>query len=191
MEAALLAGRFLLALLFVLAGASKLRNDRFSRVVASYELLPKALVRPVSVWLPRLEVAAGVLLGLGVAIAVVALLLATLLASFSAVVTLVLLRGREIDCGCFGGGNRSRITWATVSRNLVLASIAAAVALRPPTALSLSPLADPQPSVSSSDALGVLIATSAVVLATLLSKEAIALRRSMERVRGIIGSGTV
>ena len=45
MEIALLAGRYLLALLFVFAGLSKLRDPRFSRVVAAYNLLPRPAAR--------------------------------------------------------------------------------------------------------------------------------------------------
>jgi hypothetical protein len=39
-----------------------------------------------------------------------------------------LLRGRIVDCGCFGPVGERRITWWTVARNLVLAGAAAVVA---------------------------------------------------------------
>jgi hypothetical protein len=46
--------------------------------------------------------------------------LLVLLAAFTAAVMINLIRGREIDCGCFGAGAARPITWATVGRNCVL-----------------------------------------------------------------------
>lgn len=110
MEVATLASRFLLAFMFILAGISKLRDRQLPRVIASYELLPKALVRPLSGWLPRLEIACGVLLGLGLATAVTALIVAALLVGFAGALALMLLRGRKIDCGCFGSAARTSVS---------------------------------------------------------------------------------
>jgi uncharacterized membrane protein YphA (DoxX/SURF4 family) len=134
------AGRFFLALVFVAAGASKLGGrEELERAVAKYRLLPGRFSRPVAVWLPRAELAAGLLLGLGGALVPVAWLLAALLLVFSGAVGINLLRGREMSCNCFGASTPEKMTWLTVGRNLVLMSMAVGVALVPPAALALWP----------------------------------------------------
>jgi hypothetical protein len=55
-----------------------------------------------------------------------ALALAGLLAAFTVAVGSAVLRGLDIDCGCFGTGS-GPASWLTVMRNLAL--LAAAVAL--------------------------------------------------------------
>jgi uncharacterized membrane protein YphA (DoxX/SURF4 family) len=138
LDAALLALRLAIAVVFLLAGLAKLANlDAFTRAVANYRLLPARAVRPVARALPAAEVAAGVLLLTGVATRLVALALAALLLAFAAAVAVNLRRGRRIDCGCFTGPGPREITWATVARNLAMSAGAVLLAARPPAALSL------------------------------------------------------
>lgn len=72
--------------------------------VQAYQVLPKAAIEPVSVLLPCLEIALGVLLVIGVGTRVVAVLSGVVLLVFMAGVTQAWARGLAIDCGCFGGG---------------------------------------------------------------------------------------
>ena len=139
MAALALASRLALAVLFVLAGLAKLLNlAAFTRAVANYRLLPTAAVRPVATALPGLELATGLLLLLGLGTRPVAATLALMLLGFALAVSVNLLRGRRIDCGCFTGPGPRRITWATVARNLGLAAVAAWLALATPAPLEES-----------------------------------------------------
>jgi hypothetical protein len=70
--------------------------------VGNYRLVPDRagdlIGRPLAV----AEVAAGALLALGLGVRPVATLLALFIVGFSVAVAVNLLRGRTIDCGCFG-----------------------------------------------------------------------------------------
>ena len=95
-------GRLILALVFVYSGAVKIQDIvAFAGHVAAYQLLPYAVNYLVAATLPYVEFLAGVLLLLNVRVrpALVAIGGMTLL--FMAALISVLLRGLDIDCGCF------------------------------------------------------------------------------------------
>lgn len=185
MEAVALGGRFALGWFFVLAGVTKLADlAAFEKAVRDYRILPGRLVRPVARVLPPTEVAAGALMGAGVAIRVVGVGLTLLLVVFAVVVAINLVRGRRIDCGCFGGLGSKPITWATVARNVVLAAVAATVAAVSPGELALRVFGPPTAGamLSEPDALAVLLTTTAALLAVPLLVEGL-------RVRSRLSSG--
>ncbi len=127
-DALTLAFRTFLGFSFLLAGLPKLFDrDRFQRAIEGYRLVPSAWSGVLAVWVPRVEVAAGAGLLLGVGERFFSVVLLVLLISFTGAVVLNLARGREIDCGCFGAGAMRPITWLTVARNLLLIGLAGAV----------------------------------------------------------------
>ncbi|MEV6554369.1 MauE/DoxX family redox-associated membrane protein [Nocardia sp. NPDC051756] len=107
--------------LFVAAGFAKLSATARWRQewVASYELVPGALVRPAATAVPLVELATGIWLLLGafgptsVWVAVAVLLVVT------AAVISALMRRLGVPCGCFGMLGEL-ISWRIVVRNLVL-----------------------------------------------------------------------
>jgi uncharacterized membrane protein YphA (DoxX/SURF4 family) len=181
-EAVALAGRFALAWLFLLAGVTKLADiAAFEKAVGGYRLLPDRLVRPVARLLPPTEVAAGALMGAGVTISVVGIGLTLLLIGFAAAVTINLLRGRSIDCGCFGPPGSERISWGLVARDVLLAALAAAVAVTAPEELSIPVFGPPAaaPVLSASDALAVLLTTTGVLVAVPLVVNGLRIHRRL------------
>jgi uncharacterized membrane protein YphA (DoxX/SURF4 family) len=113
----------LLGVIFAAAAITKLKAlDMFTGVVEQYDLLPRALVRPFTYALPVVELGAALGLLLPVTRAPAALVLILLLLAFAAAMAINLARGRsDLDCGCFIGVQKQRISWALVARNLVLA----------------------------------------------------------------------
>jgi uncharacterized membrane protein YphA (DoxX/SURF4 family) len=94
-----------LATVWLVAGALKAVDlDQTYVAVRAYDVLPTAAVEVVSVVLPFLELALGLLLLLGVGTRAVAVLSVVLLLVFVAGVSQAWARGLSIDCGCFGGG---------------------------------------------------------------------------------------
>lgn len=187
MELASLVCRFLLAFVFIAASIPKLAaRAEFARAVENYRLLPRALIAPVARWLPRLELAAGLALLLGVAIAPVSLLVGAMLLVFASAVAWNLLRGRRIDCGCVGTAVPRRISWPLVTRDLVLVGLALTVALRPPHTLTLvaSWPVHAVGTASSTDALALLLTSALVVVGEAVVVDALrtrAARRRLER----------
>lgn len=172
--------RFLLAIVFTLAGLAKLHHrTEFAEAVRRYDLLPPRLVAPIAATIPLIELASGASIGVGFATSIVALLLALLLSVFAGAVAINMLRGRDIDCGCFTRVSPRRITWTTVLKSALLALAAAVVAFEAPRVLSVDSIAfgATGATVSTGDALAMLIAVTAGLLAAALVREATHLRK--------------
>lgn len=124
--------RFGLATIFVLGGVAKLgRRSEFADAVRNYRLLPRGASEFVSRTLPAAELLVGVLLLLGLEKVAVAAVSALCLVTFTVAITVNLLRGRRIDCGCFGLATESHLSWFSVGRNALLLSVALLVMSRP------------------------------------------------------------
>lgn len=164
-DPAALTFRFVLAFVLLAAAMPKLLAPRqFERAVANYGLLPARLVRPVAVWLPRVELAFAVALLLGLAVAWVATATAGILAVFAGAVAVNLVRGRRIECGCSGTVSARRIGWRLVVGDVALAAMAVAVAVRT------------EAGSRSADAVAALILAGSLVLVQLLASSWLALR---------------
>ncbi len=125
---AVFVARFVLAGVFVRAGAAKVRNlDDLELATRNYRLMPPGLVRPVARGLPFAEIGGGLLLTVGLFSGVVSITLAALLAVFAVAVAVNLLRGRSFDCGCAGAAP-ARISWWHVLYNFVMVLLALSVA---------------------------------------------------------------
>lgn len=74
--------------------------------VRAYDVLPIGVANFLGTILPFVEVAIGLLLILGAATRINALLSAALMALFIVAIAQAGLRGLTIDCGCFGGGGQ-------------------------------------------------------------------------------------
>ena len=78
-----------------------LRADEFARLVNGYRLLHPDLVNLAGITLPWIELVAGTFLVIGLLPRSSALVIAGLLALFMGAGLLGLVRGLDIDCGCF------------------------------------------------------------------------------------------
>ncbi len=96
-----------LAAVWLVSGVTKAVDpDQTYLAVAAYQVLPAGLVSPVAAVLPYLEIGLGLLLLVGLATRLVAVLSALLLVVYMAGVAQAWARGLTIDCGCFGGGGQ-------------------------------------------------------------------------------------
>lgn len=99
------AARLLLAGTFLWAGISKIGDPAASvRAVRAYRLLPEWLAKGVGYGLPFVEIGLALLLLIGIATRLAALLSVLLLVVFLAGMISAAGRGLRIECGCFGGG---------------------------------------------------------------------------------------
>lgn len=116
-----LAARLVLGATFLVASADKiLEPSRFALAVQNYNLLPKALIPVFSVTMPWLELVSGVLLIAGLAVEGAAVIVCALLSSFIVALTVNLLRGNQMDCGCFTILGEEPISWWTVGHDVAL-----------------------------------------------------------------------
>ncbi|MBA3690879.1 MAG: DoxX family membrane protein [Actinobacteria bacterium] len=182
MEEIALASRLILGLVFVRAGLTKLTHGAvFAQAVSNYRLVPEWASQPIARTLPMAEVLVGGLLLLGVAQTASSLVVAGLLGVFAFAVSVNLVRGRSIDCGCLGSGAPSPITWWTVCRNLVLILAALVIAGSPRTALSFQmPWELPvRSSLAAGEAFAIVMAVIATILTERLIMESFRIRRSI------------
>ena len=129
MEGALLAGRLVLAAVFIVAAVAKLADLAGSRRSLEQLGAPAPLVPALAVVLPLVELLVAVALipvatAWAAALAAVALLLA-----FTGGVATALARGVEADCHCFGRVSSRPVGPGTLARNLLLLALAGFVAI--------------------------------------------------------------
>jgi hypothetical protein len=82
----------------------------FAELLANYRLLPAAINQIAAVVIPWCEVTSGILIFLNLWIRASCLLAAALFVAFGGAVASALLRGLDIECGCFGTGSGGRVT---------------------------------------------------------------------------------
>jgi hypothetical protein len=95
--------QFVLAAVFVVAGFGKIADPPgFAHEVHNYKLLPGFAINAVAILLPWVEVVAGLALFFSLARRSAARIMGVLLLVFVVALSINLLRGRPVDCGCFG-----------------------------------------------------------------------------------------
>jgi uncharacterized membrane protein YphA (DoxX/SURF4 family) len=102
-----LLARLILGGVLLAAGLLKYQHlDKSQMAVRAYELLPISLANFLGIILPFIEIAAGILLIIGAAVRISAVVGGVLMIAFIIGISQAWARGLSIDCGCFGGGGQ-------------------------------------------------------------------------------------
>ena len=102
-----LLARLILGGVLLAAGFLKYEHlDKSQMAVRAYEMLPIAVANFLGVILPFVEMATGILLIVGAAIRISAVIGGLLMLMFVIGISQAWARGLSIDCGCFGGGGQ-------------------------------------------------------------------------------------
>jgi uncharacterized membrane protein YphA (DoxX/SURF4 family) len=126
-----LAARIALGLVFFLYGLDKiLEPDDFARAIANYKLLPDPLVNLLAVTLPWVECICGLLLLSGQWTRSAALVSAFLLAVFIVAVSITMVRGLDINCGCLNASAGRKVGFKLLGEDLLLLCAAGVLILR-------------------------------------------------------------
>jgi len=124
---ALVVARLFVGALLLYAAWTKVPDmAAFAQDVANYRLLPPAAVPVAAAAVVGVELVVGAALILGFWVRPAATVAAALLALFTAGIAQALLRGIDLNCGCFGTADRA--TWLSVLRDVAFFLPAAAVA---------------------------------------------------------------
>ncbi len=126
MRIAVILCRLALAAIFLLASVPKIAApDEFAVAVFRYQLLPDAAVNLVAIFLPWIELVAAIAILIPRTSAAAAAILFGLLSVFTAAISIDLVRGIDISCGCFTlDANAGPIGWGEVARDLVFLAMA-------------------------------------------------------------------
>jgi uncharacterized membrane protein YphA (DoxX/SURF4 family) len=106
-RALLIAFRVVLGGLFVYAGAVKVLDPLdFAQNIRNYDLVGQSLSFVAAIVLPWLEILSGLFLIAGVWKRGAALVISGLLVFFIVLTVVTMIRGLDVDCGCFGALSR-------------------------------------------------------------------------------------
>ena len=91
-----------LGLIFVVAALPKIVDPpSFAHMIYNYKIMPWALVNPMALIMPWIELLSGLALILGIWKDTARTIIGILLLTFIAAISINLARGNAIDCGCF------------------------------------------------------------------------------------------
>lgn len=127
----ILALRIAMGALFIYAGVPKMGNPQaFADSIATFQLLPPQFINLVALALPPFEIIVGLMLLLGWKLRPAAFSVLFLSVVFALAILQALVRGLQVDCGCFGSGEPSILkTWISLGRDLLLMGAATLVYL--------------------------------------------------------------
>jgi putative oxidoreductase len=123
--------RLIIGGVFIVAGALKIwEPGAFAGDIDNYRLLPHEAVNLLAITLPCVEVAAGLLLALGIWKRASAWVIVVLMVVFLAAIGQALSRGLDIRCGCFGTIEARKVGILALGQDIILFAMAAWLAWR-------------------------------------------------------------
>jgi putative oxidoreductase len=116
----LFASRFLLGLVFLVAAVPKIAQPgTFAASVEAYEILPVAAVNLVAILVPWMELLCAIFLIGDARVRPSAALLGMMLLVFIVAISTAVVRGLNINCGCYGGTG-TPVGWGKVLEDVAL-----------------------------------------------------------------------
>ena len=114
--------RIILGGLFMYASMDKLANmSDFAKIIQNYKLLPIELVNLLAIFLPWLEFIVGLCLVIGKFEKASLLLYSSMLVVFIIALTLALIRGLDISCGCFSvEPSSTSAVWLRIIEDIIM-----------------------------------------------------------------------
>lgn len=113
-----LALRLYIGGLFIYASMYKINYPgEFAESIIAYQIVPYWAVNGIAIVMPWLELLCGILLIAGIRSKSATALIGCLLALFTIAISISLIRGIPIGCGCFHAVGEA-MTWSTVLRDL-------------------------------------------------------------------------
>jgi len=117
----LAAVRIFLGFIFIFAAVTKVADPvGFSQSIYNYKLMPDFLINFLAIAIPWIELVAGILLVFGISVKENSVIISGLLIVFIIAVSISLARGLDIDCGCFGTVDGSKVGLMKILENVGL-----------------------------------------------------------------------
>ena len=107
--------RLVLGVVFIYASIDKIIHiDQFARAIYFYHIIPGWVVNVMAIFMPWVELFAGVCLIVGFYPRGAAALIGTMLVMFLIALAIVYARGVDINCGCFSVSDRAKSSAITL-----------------------------------------------------------------------------
>jgi len=117
----LLSIRIFFGFIFIFAAVTKVADpEGFSQSVYNYKLMPDFFINILAIAFPWIESVAGILLVFGISVKENSAILSGLLVVFIIAITISLARDLDIDCGCFGTVDGSKVGLKKILENIGL-----------------------------------------------------------------------
>ena len=125
----LIAGRLIIAVIFLYAGYEKVREPwlQFAIAIDSFKAVPESWLEPLARTLPWCEIALGISLLPGILSRYFSLIATLLLTLFLSVGIRAYANGLQVDCGCFGAGHSGAIDAMWFVEHVAMLALAAVV----------------------------------------------------------------
>jgi len=125
----LIAGRLIIAVIFLYAGYEKVREPwlQFAISIDTFKAVPENWLEPLARILPWCEIALGISLLPGILSRYFALIATLLLTLFLSVGIRAYAKGLQVDCGCFGAGNSGALDAKWFAEHVAMVALALAV----------------------------------------------------------------
>ena len=128
---ATIAARIVLGGLLFYAGFNKLMDvQKFSKDISHFRLLPDTLDRVLAIVLPWNEIVVGVMLIVGIWVRTAALASLFFFTVFAIAVTSAIARNLNIECGCLGNADASKVGIATLGKDAIGLALAGFIYLK-------------------------------------------------------------
>lgn len=122
--------RIFLGVMFVYSSLHKIHDPgAFAFAIRGYQMLPVGVTNLFALFIAWGEVLAGVMLIFGVMTRKAAAAVFLMLVMFTIAITITVVRGLAVDCGCFSAEGNHATDYTLVIRNLFLISAALMVML--------------------------------------------------------------
>jgi len=117
----LLAYRIFLGAFFIFSSIDKINDpESFAVSIENYRLFPVFIVNVIAITLPWIELVTGLLILMGIRVKENSFIINILLVTFNLLLIIALLRGLDIDCGCFGSAYSQKVGFLKISENFLL-----------------------------------------------------------------------
>ncbi|MEW5807625.1 MAG: MauE/DoxX family redox-associated membrane protein [Acidobacteriota bacterium] len=125
--------RVIIGAIFIWASLDKIAHaSDFSRAIHNYRIMPVLTENIMAISLPWLELLAGLFLIIGYRVRGAATVISALLMIFIMAITVALLRGLDISCGCFDTQGGAKIGLDILFQDLLMLVMSGSIALAGP-----------------------------------------------------------
>ena len=128
--------RIFVGIVFIYASIEKIMSPAyFAGTIQNYQIIPETTINLVAIILPWLELICGILLLTGIWHQSAAFIVSSMMMIFIIALSSVILRGLDIECGCFGSGTSAN--WTRILEDLFLLAFSLQILFFPKSILAL------------------------------------------------------
>lgn len=116
----LLLFRILLGTLFLFAAVEKISDiQKFSVSIQNYRIIPAYLANIPAITLPWIELITGLFILFGIKTRESAFIISCMLIVFTSAIIIAVIRGLDIECGCFGTLMAEQAGFRKITENVI------------------------------------------------------------------------